>query len=79
LMPRSTQSVQACSTRRRPEHAPRRENPILKAHLVGGAVAVLDAAQQAVGLLPLALHVQHHVHHVLQYPRPRYLPRLRAK
>ena len=40
------------------------------AYLVRGAKAVLDAAQQAVGMEALALQVEHHIHHVLQHARP---------
>src|SRR5262249_15279545 len=35
-------------------------------HLVGGAEAVLDAAQEAVGMVALALEVEHGVHNVLE-------------
>ena len=49
-----------------------------EAHLVGGAIAVLDAAQQAVGLLALPLHVQHHIHHVLEDPWTCYFSRLQG-
>jgi len=39
------------------------------AHLVSGAKAVLDAAQQAIAVKPLALQVQHRVDDVLQHSR----------
>lgn len=47
-------------------------------HLVGGAIAVLDAAQQTVRLLALPFHVQHHVHYMLQDPWACYLARLQS-
>jgi len=38
-------------------------------HLVGRAVAVLEAAHEAEGFPALALHEQHRVHDVLQHAR----------
>src|SRR5690348_11132493 len=40
------------------------------ADLVGGAEAILDAAQQAIAVEALAFQVEHGVHDVLQRPRP---------
>jgi hypothetical protein len=47
------------------EHRRSRKSP----YLVGRPVAVLDAAQQAELLVPLALHVHDRVHDVLQHAR----------
>ena len=41
------------------------------ADLVGGAVAVLDGADDAVGLLAFPFKIQHRVHHMLQHLRSR--------
>ena len=41
------------------------------ADLVGGAEAVLDRAEDAVGVVPLALEVEDGVHQVLEHPRAR--------
>ena len=40
------------------------------AHLVGRAKAVLDAAQQAIGVKAFAFEIEDGIHDVFQHPRP---------